>query len=116
MSYLLKGRSYSSWTEQILTALTSRETESTIFWRISQYFHPTHRENAEIIRFNELTLAFEVDIELKHHNELIKHSHWDSFKQSFIYKCHQDPGTVFKHIVLNFSSAYSIESVAVSLH
>ena len=116
MSYLLKGRSYSSWTEQILTALTSRETESTIFWRISQYFHPTHRENAEIIRFNELTLAFEVGIEFKHHNELTKHTHWDSFEHSFIHSCHRGPDVIFKHIVLDFSSAYPTENMVTSFH
>ena len=93
-----------------------RETEATIFWRVSQYFRPTRCENAEIIRFNEITLAFEVDIELKHHNELTKHAHWDSFEQSFIHRCHRDPNVVFKHIVLNFSSAYSFENMAVPFH
>ncbi|KAK7694301.1 hypothetical protein QCA50_001483 [Cerrena zonata] len=90
-----------------------KETETTTFWRWGEWSRPGHSEITERIDFGDVTVAFEVDLELKHHGELAVHDHWHkSFEGSFIYKHRHAHEHVFKHLLLNFHRPKYVDSLS----
>ncbi|CAL1696314.1 unnamed protein product [Somion occarium] len=90
-----------------------KETEKSNFWTWVGWSKPTSKESIEMFSFDHVTVAFEVDLEMKQHHELAVGDAWyETFNNTFIYKYRRVEEHVFKHLLLNFRNPKYLDELS----
>lgn len=85
------------------------QTEVKNFWTWVGLSMPKKTDKTVKHNFSELSLAFEVDLQMIEHSQLSVDNSWRaSFKKSPVFECYDDfvKFRVFKHLVMDFSRVY----------
>lgn len=81
----------------------------TNFWTWVGFTKPVKGETDETYQFNDLTLAFEVDVKLVEETELTLNDSWRSrFEATPVYTDTPSGHRVFRHLLLDVNSKCSI--------